>query len=194
MLNIENQNKKLLRNEILLKKRNMSVANKMMESNNICKNIANISEFLNAQYISVFAPSINEVYIWKLIEKCFINKKIVAFPKVISDGNMSFHSINKISDLDVGFNGILEPRTNSPIIDIRYFDFCIIPSVAIDLELNRMGLGGGYYDRFLSKLDNSVITCVPVFDCQIIDDVPVEEHDQKIKIIASSNFIFSKNT
>ena len=60
-------------------------------------------------------------------------------------------------------------------------DLIIMPGVAFDENKNRIGFGGGYYDRFLLKFDKNKIplTIAVCYDFQVIDYIPAENHDQK---------------
>ena len=79
------------------------------------------------------------------------NKKDVYVPKIISNGIMEAHKIENL-DFDKCFLknsfGIFEPKDTGFVISPEEIDFAVIPMVAGDRNLNRLGYGGGYYDRF----------------------------------------------
>jgi 5-formyltetrahydrofolate cyclo-ligase len=82
--------------------------------------------------------------------------------------------------------GIPEPTTPPFEGDI---DVIIVPAVAFDKEGNRLGRGGGYYDRFLKKQSHATFIGVG-YDFQLVDEVPVRKHDQKMhRIILPSQTI-----
>ena len=60
-----------------------------------------------------------------------------------------------------------------------------LPGLAFDLAGNRLGQGGGWYDRALEKLPNSVLRVGVCFDFQIVENIPQETHDQRVSIIVT---------
>lgn len=77
-------------------------------------------------------------------------------------------------DLKKGSFGILEPQ-GKEVTDLSTIDLIIIPGVAFDKRRNRLGRGKGYYDKLLSQ--TSACKVGICYDCQVIDLLPVEEHD-----------------
>ena len=72
-------------------------------------------------------------------------------------------------------------------------DIVIVPAVVFDLEKNRIGFGGGYYDTFLKKIreENKKILFIGIcYDFQIIEKVPTEEHDVVLDFVVSESRIF----
>ena len=68
---------------------------------------------------------------------------------------MKFHKINSLDELCPGYYGILEPDIHceewkSGEDNIDGTDLCVMPGLAFDNNFNRIGYGGGFYDRFLS--------------------------------------------
>lgn len=79
-----------------------------------------------------------------------------------------------------GAFGIMEPQKDkSTEVSPEDIDLVICPCTAFDSEGRRMGMGGGYYDRFLPKCVNAAIAAV-AFECQKVDIVPCEEWDVKM--------------
>ena len=72
-----------------------------------------------------------------------------------------------------------------------YPDILLIPLVAFDRELNRLGYGGGYYDRLINKISRKkkVIKIGLAFSIQEIDEVPINKYDQKLDYIITNKKI-----
>ena len=82
-------------------------------------------------------------------------------------------------DLQEGYRGIMEP--SSQATQVSEVDLAVVPGMAFDAKGNRLGRGGGFYDRLLPSL-----TCPKVGVCrmeQLVDEVPVQEWDQKVDIV-----------
>ena len=88
---------------------------------------------------------------------------------------------NGTDSLKPGIFGIMEPIEQETTVDESEIDLIIVPGVAFDRQLNRMGRGKGYYDRLLSTLQAPKIGIC--FDFQLQDTVPTESFDKKMDMI-----------
>ena len=86
--------------------------------------------------------------------------------------------------------GILEPKTVEEDKIGEEFDLIIMPGVAFDKFGNRIGYGGGYYDKYISRKNIKCPKIALAYDLQIIDKIQCEEHDIKADgIISNKEFI-----
>ena len=173
-----------LRRQIITERRALGAEKRRSFSARICEKIAALPEFQAASTIAAFAPMPEEVNLFPLLEEIVAEKRLVALPRVIAPGEMSFHYFLGRDRLQPGFKGLLEPHQSLPAVDKQRFDFLLIPSVSIDSSGRRLGYGGGFYDRFLAGL-TSVFSCAPLFSCQRRAVLPVEEHDQTVSLAIS---------
>ena len=74
--------------------------------------------------------------------------------------------------------GMLEPAPDLPVIDPTALDLVLVPGVAFDRRGGRLGLGGGYYDRFLPT--TPALRVAPTYDECLCDALPCREHDQRM--------------
>jgi 5-formyltetrahydrofolate cyclo-ligase len=92
--------------------------------------------------------------------------------------------LSKFSDLSPGTYGILEPKKEKiKPTSIHEIDIVLVPGVAFDRFGHRLGQGGGYYDWFLSK--TNVVSIGLAFEFQILKEIPVEPHDQRVDLIVT---------
>ena len=149
------------------------------------------SNFINSTFIRkydlflIYVSVKSEVDTLVIIDYLLKTDKKVAVPHC--DGNvMSFYIIKSINDLVDGVFGI-------PSVDIskservENFDkaLCIVPGVSFDNNFNRLGYGGGYYDRFLS--DNNITTLGLCYERCIADNLPAEDHDIKMDYVLTES-------
>ncbi len=101
---------------------------------------------------------------------------------------MSFYEWTKNSSLKINNFGIPEPIKEKKIIPSTL----IIPIVAFDINLNRLGYGGGFYDRFINKIENTkkILKIGLALSCQKINKVPTNKFDKKMNYIFTENKVY----
>lgn len=106
----------------------------------------------------------------------------LAFPRV-ADGPLSYHE-STWSDLAPGYKGIAEPLASAPFARP---DVLLVPLLAVDLAGNRLGQGGGHYDRTLAALRASgpILAIGICWDMQIFPGIPAAAWDQPLDAIAT---------
>ena len=143
--------------------------------------------------IGCYYPSNYEVNILKFIEEASKKKFKITLPVIKSSKNMCFKLWVFKEPLYVSNFGILEPK-NSKIEIIP--DLILVPLVAFDKQLNRIGYGKGYYDRSLRKLKKikkNAISIGIAYSFQKCRCIPVDEHDFKLDYIFTEKGIINSN-
>lgn len=125
--------------------RRKKLDNKATLDQSIQKQVLEISK--EYEVISIFHAMHDEIDTLPIIEALLKANKTVACPIVI-DGIMRFAKINSLRDFKKGYFGIMEPTTGV-YIEPAVFDFILVPLLAFNKSLYRVGYGGGYYDGFL---------------------------------------------
>ena len=145
--------------------------------------------YRNSEVILAYMSANHEVDMSYLMVKAIEDGKRVYIPKVESEGNMRFYLYD--GNFVVGSFGIKEPLSKVPFNEEEMLTegvLMIVPGVAFDIKRNRLGHGGGYYDRFLNR-DGKVFKMAVGYDFQILDDIPVFEHDKKMDTIVTEKRI-----
>lgn len=144
--------------------------------------------YIHAKSILIYASCNGEADTYGIMGHAIASGKTVAVPRVISKGVMEFVEINAVEDLEPGFKGIPEP--NKSCTQVVCCGLMIMPGVCFDLQGNRIGYGGGYYDRYLQEHETEVRTCAIGFAFQMFEALPAEVHDRRPdKIITDSHNI-----
>ncbi|MCK5896849.1 MAG: 5-formyltetrahydrofolate cyclo-ligase [Cocleimonas sp.] len=159
-------------------------------SQQICQQVAQSSCFRKAQNIAFYTPVQGEASplpLQKMANKSF-------YLPVLSSAqafHLIFIKINKETQYKKNIYGIPEPiHTTKDIIPSEKLDLVIMPLVAVDKEGNRMGMGGGYYDRsFAFKKDQKI--SYPqllgfAYDFQLVEAISTEPWDVPLDFIASN--------
>jgi len=91
-------------------------------------------------------------------------------------------------DLTSGTWGILEPKADRVRpVDPQEIDLVVVPGVSFDPNGNRLGYGGGFYDRFLLRTKPDTTFVALAFELQIRDDVHPEEHDHPVHYVITED-------
>jgi 5-formyltetrahydrofolate cyclo-ligase len=149
--------------------------------------LMSLEGFQHAADVMLYMPLANEVDVTPVAVRCFREAKTVCVPKVDWDHrDMDPVEVTSLDDdvLDCDEHGVRSPRDCRPILP-SIIELVVVPGLAFDPQGNRLGRGGGYYDRFLAKLKPNVTTVGLVFDQQIVDSVPSTKHDRAVDIIVT---------
>lgn len=132
-----------------------------------------LSSFQEADTFFSFVSHGTEVDTKQIISELLQKGKRVAVPKVIGR-EMRFSFISSLDELKEGCMGILEPVSDNFTEERE--GVMLMPGLAFDREKNRVGYGGGYYDRYLAG-ENSFVKVAVAYDFQIVDKIEAEESD-----------------
>ncbi len=176
--------KKALRKILREKRRSIPKDKKTIYDKVISEKIIQSDYFKKAEQVLTFASTDEEFDTRLIIERCRYEHKRVFYPRCLDkNGNMEFFKVDCVGDLEVGMNGILEPkRTCKPYIP-QENDIVIVPALSVDRQKYRIGYGGGFYDRFL-KVFNGVSIC-PCYSEMRSESLPTDKYDIKVSIVAT---------
>lgn len=150
--------------------------------------------FTRADIIFAYSSMEDEIPTERIIQIALESGKRVALPKVISsvsDGaKMEFLLVDGDTLYDRGVYGIMEPGCGervSPALGNERIEI-LIPGLCFDLEKNRIGYGGGYYDRYLAQFDRKRFHVTALaYEYQIFETVPAKEYDGKVDLVITEN-------
>ena len=140
--------------------------------------------------LSSYYPSSFEVNTLRLFETELINKLEIFLPVVNENKTMHFYKWKKNDVLKINQFGMLEPALLS---DHIVPDIMLVPLLAYDNQNNRLGYGGGFYDRYLNKYlktYNNILTIGIAFSFQKHHKIPVINNDVKLNYILTEKGIF----
>ena len=143
--------------------------------------------------IAGYYPSNYEVNILSFLKKVSKNKFKIALPVINASGGMSFRSWIFKEPLYVNKFGILEPKNSKKKI---VPDLIMVPLVAFDNRLNRIGYGKGYYDRSLKKINKikkNAISLGIAYSFQKCQKIPTNKQDFKLDYIFTEKGIINSN-
>ena len=141
----------------------------------------------NLKIIGGYYPSNHEINDLEILNYFFIRGSTISLPQIKKKSQMEFYKWCKNDPLLINKYGIPEPETTIRV----YPDILFVPLVAFDEELNRLGYGGGFYDRYIQKLSKikKVVKVGLAFSFQKLKKIPVNKHDKKLDIIITEKDI-----
>lgn len=165
--------KKAIRTEIFQRRKKISEEFVIYNSQIICDKICELEEFKKSSCIYTYVDFKKEVMTRGILRKAWEMRKKTAVPKVQEDG-LVFYIIDSFEQLKKGYFGIEEPVSGKLADDEHAF--MVVPGVAFDKQLHRIGYGKGFYDRYLSNHPKHPTAAV-AFDFQIMQEIPCDQYD-----------------
>jgi 5-formyltetrahydrofolate cyclo-ligase len=160
------------------------------KSASACAFLTRSPEFAAARVVMLYLATPTEVDTAPLALKCWQEGKTVVVPKVSWDQRRMLPV--EITSLQTGLTttgpGIREPIAGKPI-PTDYIDLVIVPGMGFTSRGYRIGRGMGFYDRFLAQADFMGISCGLAFDEQIVDSLPVLDHDVPLGMLVTDRGI-----
>ena len=136
---------------------------------------------LNSKNVGGYYPSNYEIDDLELLVLLKKKNFKVSLPIIKKNNQMNFYNWSINDPLKINKFGIPEPLGSK----IIYPDILLVPLVAYDGHLNRLGYGGGYYDRYIEKLEKikKVIKIGLAFSFQKILSIPINQYDKRLDFI-----------
>ena len=156
-------------------RRAMTVSERARASRRITDQFLNSRYFLSSATIACYVSTWDEVDTSAIIERAWCAKKRVFLPVAAAHGRMFFRETLPATDLARSDFGLWGPVTGT-LIDAKALDIVVTPLVAFDAERNRIGMGGGYFDRTFAFLANRSNWLRPkligvAFECQRVQKI-----------------------
>jgi 5-formyltetrahydrofolate cyclo-ligase len=139
--------------------------------------------------IIAYMSTQSEVQTGQIISFLHLNKRDTYAPCVIDSQIFPARITNSCKMAKRSFN-IYEPVSGRKLPSLRQVVAVIVPGIAFDKKGNRLGFGGGYYDKFLKKLPKNSLKIALAFSSQIVKSVPSEKHDIKMDYVITEKGVF----
>ena len=173
-------NKTQLRAWIRQQKRAMTAQQIEKASRQLGEKFAACQQYIQAKTIYGYMPYNQEVRTVPMLEQAMKDGKQVAVPKVYGD-TMRFILVNDLTAMEKSEFGIPEPIADGPVADDPHA-LVLMPGLAFTAKGDRMGYGGGFYDKFLAQ-EPAHPTVALCYDFQLVDSLPTEEYDIPVDLV-----------
>ena len=145
-------------------------------------------EYQAANTVFCFVGRYPEIDTRPILEDALAAGKRLCVPLCVDRGIMELREITALTQLVSGAYGLSEPPAEAPILTPDEVDFAILPCLTCNRAGQRLGRGGGYYDRFLSHYrSGSVLLCA---ELALRDEIPVEPHDYPIPWVLTERGLY----
>ena len=181
--------KNLIRKQMKQLRADMTRTERFEKSMQIFEQLITVPEFKRADRIYTYVSMDNEIDTIMLIDYSLSLEKRVFVPRV-SGKDMEFYEISDISELNPGYRGIYEPDINGKP-DYSRTGFMCMPGLAFDRSYNRIGYGGGFYDRYLS-VENKLYKAALAYEAQLLESIPAQDGDVRPDMIVTEESIYRK--
>lgn len=176
--------KRELRRERLESRACLDPHERHLASTRIADRVVHAPFFRRSRKIACYLSTPDEVDTWRIIGRAWRMKKQIFVPVTQRDRLLEFREITPQSDLVLGNFGLLLPVSGN-VIAARELDLVLTPLVAFDDKGERIGMGGGYYDRTFSFLRGRQQWLKPklvglAFACQRIPQITANPWDIRL--------------
>ena len=178
-------NKSQIRNKIIKIRKRKFDKNLKIDSGKFIS-LLKISK-LNLKSIGGYYPSNYEIDDLDILDLLHKKNFKISLPIIKKDNQMNFYRWSRNDPLKINKFGIPEPLSSK----VFYPDILLVPLVAYDGSLNRLGYGGGYYDRYIEKIEKikKVIKIGLAFSFQKISSIPTNQYDKRLDFIVTEKDI-----
>ena len=118
-----------------------------------------------------------------LIQTLLDQGKTVCLPKCLPEHQMEARIIQSLDELEPDAYGIPAPKDACPVLEREKIDLILVPGLCFDSKGNRLGQGGGYYDRYLNR--TRAVRVGVCHDFALLSAVPSEAHDARMDIVVT---------
>jgi 5-formyltetrahydrofolate cyclo-ligase len=186
--------KKQARREIRSRVEAMSLDQKAHASRDACDRIPTLHQYDASHAVLLYMPMPTELDVTPLIERSLADGKVVAVPRTVWDERrMEAVEIRTIEDgATMVTHGVREPR-DGRVVDPSELDLVVVPAMGFDESCNRLGRGGGFYDRFLADPQLRAVTVGIAFEAQIIHAIPTLRHDVRVDMVVTERRVIGGN-
>lgn len=183
------ETKKQIRDRLKAKRENLTCEQVQRRSEEICRKISQQSRFLQVEAVCFYYPLGKEVNLLPLAKEALALGKKVAFPRV-EGKEMEFYEITSLKDFQEGSFHIMEPVGGKLLSEQN--TLVLVPGLGFDFRGNRIGYGGGFYDRYFARHPQFLKIGV-AYEVQLVEELKGEAHDISMDGVVTEEGIYGRS-
>lgn len=185
-----------LRLRILAERKKLSLADRQGMERRIIETLVTLPIFKAYQIVLIYCNYQSEVATLPLLHWCLAEGKTVCVPLAVPECSevLTVTITDPLLDLAPGYKGIPEPVPNmreSRVLSPECLHAVIVPGAVFDRAGNRLGYGGGYYDRFLAQAAPQAIRIGLAYSGQLVDQIPALSHDVPMDVLVTEKEVLT---
>jgi len=186
------EEKQQLRRTMQALESGLSARYKEESSRAIAAHLLAMPEYQEAGTVFCFVGTSREINTRPILEDILAAGKRLCVPLCVGKGIMELRQVTDLRHLILGAYGILEPPANAPLVAVDEVDFAVLPCLTCNHLGQRLGRGGGYYDRFLAHYrGGAVLLCREKL---IREEIPLEPHDYPVPWVLTERGLYEDGT
>lgn len=160
----------------------------------IAEKITRLDEFEAAAVIMIYLTTPGEVDTAPIAEAGWARSRTVVAPKACPNTRRMEAVVCPYGDEDILHPGHgLRRPAHGPTVSASEIDLVIVPALSFDRRCNRLGRGGGFYDRFIAREELAAISLGVCFAEQITDELPMNKNDKPVDIVVTDRDVFRRH-
>lgn len=166
---------------------------RLRASDDIRRRLRGLAELACARSVLLYCSFRSEVATDHLFREILNMGKTVCAPLALPDQKrlLSIRVERPGEELRPGFLGLPEPRWHADrVFAPHHLDIVFVPGLLFDTKGNRLGYGGGYYDRFLSQEAPQALRIGLAFSCQVVEEIPAMTHDARLDMVVTEEALW----
>ncbi|NKB36764.1 MAG: 5-formyltetrahydrofolate cyclo-ligase [Gammaproteobacteria bacterium] len=187
-MNVVKNKKSELRAELKAARQKLTDAQRIQKNQLILRNLFKLAPVQDCKSVFCFISTVNEVDTHAIINHFLESKKHLTVPRISAEKNMQAIVFQSWAEMEKGQLGILSPKHSEPIASKT--DITLTPGLAFSAAGARLGYGRGYYDRWFVENDGGLKIAL-AYEIQILEEIPVDEHDVIIDIIVTEDRVIN---
>lgn len=175
-----------MRKRLKAERARLSAEQAALSSEQVSRHILACDAYRKAHCIMGYLAFGKELSVDVVLLAALAEGKTVVVPMVTSATEMTPVVLQNMHDFELDRYGIRSVRQPAEQIAPQDIDLVLVPGVAFDREGGRLGMGAGYYDRFLPQAKRAVLMGV-AYDCLLQSELPKDEYDVCMQLLASES-------
>ncbi len=185
------EKKKKLREEVFSNIFNLTEEYKKEADKHIVNHLLQLNEYEKANTVFCFVGVDHEINTRPFLERALADGKRLTVPLCVEKGIMEAREIYSLDDLTKGYYGLYEPSIDTESIPLNEVDLAVVPCLTADHFGNRLGHGGGYYDRLFNKYPD-VFGAIICREKIMKADIPLGPFDRQFPMVITEKGVFKK--
>jgi 5-formyltetrahydrofolate cyclo-ligase len=184
-----------IRKRILARRDALDAAERKSSSQRITARLLALDAYRNAACVMAYVSFGSEFESGDLIADLLARGKSLVLPRVERGSRaLKLHAVkDPARQLIAGVWGIQQPRPDlCPEVPASQLEFVLVPGVAFTRRCERLGYGGGFYDRFIAGLARRPALTAAAYGVQVVPDLPMSETDQRVDLVVTEDAEYQK--